>query len=113
MADLEWRIWKSRRAWWNGPAKKSWNYRIEADQQKDKIEKMKAEGKDEHDVKKMNECMQESLWWSPSVNKPTGEGLRRAQGSARERASGSERIWRIPREAEKVLEADEQLKASD
>ena len=35
--------------------KEKLSYRIEADQQKDKIEKMKAEGKDEHDVKKMNE----------------------------------------------------------
>ncbi len=31
------------------------SYRKEADQQRDKVEKMKQEGKDEADIKKMNE----------------------------------------------------------
>ena len=35
--------------------KEKLSYRQEADQQREKVEKMKAEGKDEHDVKKMTE----------------------------------------------------------
>ena len=35
--------------------KKKLSYRKEADMQREKIEKMKADGKDEADIKKMNE----------------------------------------------------------
>lgn len=36
-------------------AKEEISYRKEAEQQKAKVEKMKAAGKDEHDIRKMNE----------------------------------------------------------
>ena len=39
--------------------KEKLSYRKEADMQKDKIEKMKAEGKEEAEVKKMNEVSHE------------------------------------------------------
>jgi len=37
--------------------------------QRDKIEKMKADGKDEADINKMNECMQESLMMIPDCHR--------------------------------------------
>lgn len=37
--------------------------------QREKIEKMKADGKDEADIKKMNECMQESLMMIPDCHR--------------------------------------------
>jgi len=45
------------------------SYRKEADMQKAKIEKMKEEGKDEHDIKKMGEVLQESLMMIPDCHR--------------------------------------------
>jgi len=45
------------------------SYRKEADQQKAKIERMKEEGKDEHDVRKMGEVLQESLMMIPDCHR--------------------------------------------
>merc|ERR1712025_1447889 len=49
--------------------KEKLSYRKEADMQREKIEKMKAEGKEEADIKKMNECMQESLMMIPDCHR--------------------------------------------
>merc|ERR1712080_242337 len=49
--------------------KEKLSYRKEADQQKAKIEKMKEEGKDEHDVKKMGEVLQETLMMIPDCHR--------------------------------------------
>ena len=45
------------------------SYRKEADQQKQKVEKMKAEGREEIEIKKMNECVQESLMMIPDCHR--------------------------------------------
>jgi len=49
--------------------KEKLSYRKEADQQKVKIEKMKVDGKDEHDVRKMGEVLQESLMMIPDCHR--------------------------------------------
>jgi len=49
--------------------KEKLSYRKEADQQKLKIEKMKADGKDEHDIKKMGEVLQETLMMIPDCHR--------------------------------------------
>merc|ERR1712193_318677 len=49
--------------------KEKLSYRKEADMQREKIEKMKVEGKDEADIKKMNEVMQESLMMIPDCHR--------------------------------------------
>ncbi|CAB4068723.1 TBCA [Lepeophtheirus salmonis] len=49
--------------------KEKLSYRKEADMQKAKVEKMKADGRDECEVKKMNECMQESLMMIPDCHR--------------------------------------------
>merc|ERR1712193_195502 len=49
--------------------KEKLSYRKEADMQREKIEKMKVEGKEEADIKKMNECMQESLMMIPDSHR--------------------------------------------
>nr|ADD38204.1 Tubulin-specific chaperone A [Lepeophtheirus salmonis] len=51
------------------PGKEKLSYRKEADMQKAKVEKMKADGRDECEVKKMNECMQESLMMIPDCHR--------------------------------------------
>ena len=50
-------------------SKEKLSYRKEADQQKVKIEKMKADGKDEHDIKKMGEVLQETLMMIPDCHR--------------------------------------------
>ena len=45
------------------------SYRKEANQQKEKLEKMKKEGKDDMEIKKMNEQMQESLMMIPDCHR--------------------------------------------
>jgi tubulin-specific chaperone A len=52
--------------------KEKLSYRKEADQQKAKIEKMKADGKDEHDIKKMGEVLQETLMMIPDCHRRLG-----------------------------------------
>jgi len=49
--------------------KEKLSYRKEADMQRDKIEKMKTEGRDEIEIRKMNECMQESLMMIPDCHR--------------------------------------------
>jgi tubulin-specific chaperone A len=49
--------------------KEKLSYRKEADQQKVKIEKMKDDGKDEHDIKKMGEVLQETLMMIPDCHR--------------------------------------------
>ena len=49
--------------------KEKLSYRKEADQQKVKIEKMKEDGKDEHDIKKMGEVLQETLMMIPDCHR--------------------------------------------
>merc|ERR1712179_885892 len=48
--------------------KEKLSYRKEADQQKLKIEKMKEAGKDEHEIKKMGEVLQETLMMIPDCH---------------------------------------------
>eukprot|EP00090_Calanus_glacialis_P031619 TRINITY_DN52598_c0_g1_i1.p1 TRINITY_DN52598_c0_g1~~TRINITY_DN52598_c0_g1_i1.p1 ORF type:complete len:115 (-),score=44.09 TRINITY_DN52598_c0_g1_i1:120-464(-) len=49
--------------------KEKLSYRKEADQQKIKIEKMKTDGKDSHDIKKMGEVLQETLMMIPDCHR--------------------------------------------
>eukprot|EP00088_Acartia_fossae_P052038 TRINITY_DN5860_c0_g1_i1.p1 TRINITY_DN5860_c0_g1~~TRINITY_DN5860_c0_g1_i1.p1 ORF type:complete len:112 (-),score=44.66 TRINITY_DN5860_c0_g1_i1:706-1041(-) len=49
--------------------KEKLSYRKEADQQKAKLQKMKDEGKDDYDIKKMNEVMQETLMMIPDCQR--------------------------------------------
>ncbi|XP_013789842.1 tubulin-specific chaperone A-like [Limulus polyphemus] len=44
-------------------------YEKEAEQEKRKLEKMKAEGKDEYDIRKQEEVLQESLMMIPDCQK--------------------------------------------
>merc|ERR1711862_840602 len=49
--------------------KEKLSYRKEADQQKAKIEKMKEDGKDEIEIKKMGEVLQETLMMIPDCHR--------------------------------------------
>jgi len=49
--------------------KEKTSYRKEAEQQKVKVEKMVAEKKDECEIKKMNECVAESLMMIPNCHR--------------------------------------------
>ena len=49
--------------------KEKLSYRKEANQQKEKLEKMKKEGKDDMEIKKMNEQIQESLMMIPDCHR--------------------------------------------
>ena len=49
--------------------KEKLSYRKEANQQREKVEKMKVEGKEEIEIKKMNECVQESLMMIPDCHR--------------------------------------------
>ena len=49
--------------------KEKLSYRKEANQQKEKVEKMKAEGREEIEIKKMNEVVQESLMMIPDCHR--------------------------------------------
>ena len=49
--------------------KEKLSYRKEANQQKEKVEKMKTEGREEIEIKKMNECVQESLMMIPDCHR--------------------------------------------
>ena len=49
--------------------KEKLSYMKEADQQKLKIEKMKEDGKDEHEIKKMGEVLQETLMMIPDCHR--------------------------------------------
>jgi tubulin-specific chaperone A len=49
--------------------KEKLSYRIEADQQKVKLQKMKDDGKDEYDIRKMNEVLQETLMMIPDCHR--------------------------------------------
>lgn len=87
-------------------------YRREADKEKEKIEKMKAEGKDEADIKKMTEVMQESLMMIPDSHRRLEKAYAelKALVDAEEAEMAEAKEFQ---EAKAVLaEADEQLKAS-
>ena len=45
------------------------SYRKEANQQMEKVEKMKKEGREDIEIKKMNECVQESLMMIPDCHR--------------------------------------------
>ena len=49
--------------------KEKLSYRKEANQQKEKLEKFKKEGKDDMEIKKMNEQVQESLMMIPDCHR--------------------------------------------
>jgi len=63
--------------------KEKLSYRKEADMQKAKLDKMKEDGKDEHDVKKMGEVLQETLMMIPlsPKNRSSQGGTRAAVGN--------------------------------
>jgi len=87
-------------------------YRREADKEKEKIEKMKAEGKDDADIKKMTEVMQESLMMIPDSHRRLEKAYAelKALVDAEEAEMAEAKEFQ---EAKTVLaEADEQLKAS-
>ena len=56
--------------------KEKLSYRKEANQQKEKLEKMKREGKDDVEIKKMNEQVQESLMMIPDCHRKLEKGVK-------------------------------------
>ena len=56
--------------------KEKLSYRKEANQQKEKLEKMKKEGKDDMEIKTMNEQMQESLMMIPDCHRKLGKAVK-------------------------------------
>ncbi|KAJ9574530.1 hypothetical protein L9F63_008303 [Diploptera punctata] len=50
-------------------AKEKVMYEKEADQQRERIQKLKDQGKDEHDIKKQEEVLQESLMMVPDCQR--------------------------------------------
>ncbi|TRY61588.1 hypothetical protein TCAL_02140 [Tigriopus californicus] len=92
--------------------KEKLSYRQEADQQKDKVEQMKKEGRDDAEVKKMIEVMQESLMMIPDchrrLEKAYAELQALVQGEMKDLTETEEY-----RSAQQVLtEAEEQLKVA-
>lgn len=95
--------------------KEKLSYRKEADMQKAKLDKMKEEGKDEHDVKKMGEVLQETLMMIPDCHrrivaaKGELEQLLETEADLRTKEDGEECEEFLAAEAQ-VKEAEEQLK---
>jgi len=95
--------------------KEKLSYRKEADMQKAKLDKMKEDGKDEHDVKKMGEVLQETLMMIPDCHrrivaaKGELEQLLETEADLRTKEDGEECEEFLAAEAQ-VKEADEQLK---
>jgi tubulin-specific chaperone A len=56
--------------------KEKLSYRKEANHQKEKLEKMKKEGKDDMEIKKMNEQVQESLMMIPDCHRMLKKGVK-------------------------------------
>jgi len=87
-------------------------YRKEADKEKAKVEKMKAEGKDEADIKKMTEVMQESLMMIPDSHRRLEKAymeLKALVDAEKEELAEAKEF----EDAKMVLaEAEDQLKAS-
>lgn len=95
--------------------KEKLSYRKEADMQKAKLDKMKEDGKDEHDVKKMGEVLQETLMMIPDCHrrivaaKGELEQLLETETDLRTKEDGEECEEFLAAEAQ-VKEAEEQLK---
>lgn len=73
-------------------AKEKLVYEKEADQQKTRIEKLKAEGRDEHDIKKQEEVLRECLMMIPD---------------------GQRRLLVAYEELRGILESEQDLKETD
>merc|ERR1712223_427447 len=86
--------------------KEKLSYRKEADMQREKIEKMKVEGKDEADIKKMNECMQESLMMIPDCH-------RRLEKAVNELKPLHDELEKEFPESKEVIEAQQALETSE
>lgn len=69
MADPRIRVIKIKTGVVKRLAKEKTMYEKEAQQQKERIEKLKAEGKDEYDIKKQEEVLQESLMMVPDCQR--------------------------------------------
>ena len=91
--------------------KEKLSYRVEAEQQRGKITKMKADGKDEADIKKMGDVMQESLNMIPDCHRRLEKAVADLEAVVKETEvdfADKEEL----EEAKKALEtAAEQLKA--
>jgi len=86
--------------------KEKLSYRKEADMQREKIEKMKNEGKEEIEIRKMNECMQESLMMIPDCH-------RRLEKAINELRPLYEELEKEFPEANEVTDAKAALENSD
>ncbi|KAF7284595.1 tubulin binding cofactor A [Rhynchophorus ferrugineus] len=61
-------------------AKEKTVYEKEAEQQKNRIQKYKTEGRDEHDVKKQEEVLQESLMMIPDCQRRLAKAFEELKG---------------------------------
>lgn len=61
-------------------AKEKTVYEKEANQQKNRVEKYKAEGRDEHDIKKQEEVLQESLMMVPDCQRRLAKAFEDLKG---------------------------------
>ncbi|XP_050298021.1 tubulin-specific chaperone A-like [Anthonomus grandis grandis] len=73
-------------------AKEKTVYEKEAEQQRNRIEKYKSEGRDEHDIKKQEEVLQESLMMVPDCQR---------------------RLFKAYEELKGILDTEQDLKATE
>ena len=69
--------------------KEKLSYRKEANQQKEKLEKLKKEGKDDMEIKKMNEMYQESLMMIPDCHRKLEKAVKELKSLLQELESES------------------------
>ena len=69
--------------------KEKLSYRKEANQQKEKLEKLKKEGKDDMEIKKMNEMYQESLMMIPDCHRKLEKAVKELKSLLEELESES------------------------
>lgn len=69
MADPRLRIIKIKTGVVKRLAKEKLSYEKEADNQKNRVQRMKQDGKDEYDIKKQEEVLQESLMMVPDCQR--------------------------------------------
>ena len=98
--------------------KEKLSYRKEANQQKEKLEKMKREGKDDMEIKKMNEQVQESLMMIPDCHRKLEKGVKELKNLIEELEADFGHLEKIegeghPPGSKEISEAKDALKDSE
>ena len=98
--------------------KEKLSYRKEANQQKEKLEKLKKEGKDDMEIKKMNEMYQESLMMIPDCHRKLEKAvkelkslLEELESESKDEASNEDKEQ--PSELKEISEAKSALNESE